>query len=229
MGYIFHVKFTDPTNQESETVLLVEDQVAIRQMLARLVSAVPGFAVVAQAGSPQEAIRQNDTAKPSVVVLDWGLGGDSAAMFLRHIKSCENPPKVLVFSANTAGIVVREAFALGVLGYIEKTATFEEFISGLQCVAKGRSYMGPAVSSIIAQIVRNPNFDSSCLTIRETETLRLVSEGLSSKMIASRLGISIRTVHSHRASIIRKTGLHSIAELTLYACEQGLSDHVLAS
>lgn len=222
------MSFTD-SPPPSKKVLLVEDQTAIRQMLAKFISAMPGFVVVGEASDVAEAERQIDARQPDVVVLDWMLAGETGSSLLRTLRDRTSRPHVLVFSANTTGIVVRDAFALGACGFIEKTASFQDFTVALGAAAEGRTYLGPAVSAAISQIVRNPGFDNSPLTTREREILRLVAEGLSSKMIAAQLGISIRTVHSHRSALIRKTGLHSIAELTLYACELGLVERAPAA
>jgi DNA-binding NarL/FixJ family response regulator len=213
----------------TKKVLLVEDQTAIRQMLAKFISAMPGFSVVGEASDVGEAARQIEARRPDVVVLDWMLAGETGSALLRAVQASPTCPHVLVFSANTTGVVVRDAFALGACGFIEKTASFQEFTVALTAASEGRAYLGPAISSAISQLVRNPGFDNSALTAREREILRYVAEGLSSKMIASKLGISIRTVHSHRSSLIRKTGLHSIAELTLYAFEQGLVERAPAA
>ena len=211
-----------------KAVVLVEDQTAIRQMLAKFISAMPGFRVVGEAADVGGALKLVESVRPDVVVLDWMLAGETGSALLRAL-AAGSRPHVLVFSANTTGIVVRDAFAMGACGFIEKTASFQDFTTALTAAAEGRAYLGPAVSVAISQIVRNPGFDNSSLTAREREILRLVAEGLSSKMIAAQLGISIRTVHSHRSSLIRKTGLHSIAELTIYACEQGLVERAPAA
>lgn len=213
---------TTSTPSATRTVLLVEDQTAIRQMLATIIAAMPGFKVVAQASGVAEALKLAEQHQPTVVVLDWMLVGETGRVFLETIKSWPRRPHVLVFSANTTKLAVHETFSLGASGYIEKTASFADFTNALETVAAGRPYLGPTISEVISNLVRAPSSESSLISPREREILRYVAEGLSSKMIADRLGISIRTVNSHRAALIRKTGLHSVAELTRYACEQGL-------
>ena len=203
-------------------VLLVEDQTAIRQMMATLIAYMPGFRVVAQAAGVAEALRLAETHRPDIVVLDWMLTEESGAGFLIGIETWPVRPHVLVFSANTTRLAVQEAFSHGAGGFIEKTSGFADFTAALQAVAAGRAYLGPTISGVISGIVRSPERDLSGITSRELEVLRLVAEGMSSKAIGGRLGISVRTVHSHRASLIRKTGLHSVAELTRFACDRGL-------
>lgn len=208
---------------EAKRVLIVEDQTAIRQMLATFVSGVPGFVVVGEAGSVDEALKVAEATKPHVVVLDWMLLGGLGLEFLRSVR-IDPPPYVLVFSANTTDLAVREALGNGARGYIEKTASFNEFTKALKSIAEGQSYLGPTVARSVRRIVSNPERveANSTLSAREREVLRFLAEGMSSKEIASHLGLSVRTVENHRAHIVKRTGLRSIAQLTLHAVRLGL-------
>lgn len=203
--------------------MIVEDQTAIRHMLAAFVAAMPGFAVVGEAGDVNEALKVAEACRPNVVVLDWMLLGGIGLDFLKAVR-IDPTPNVLVFSANTTELAVREALAAGAQGYIEKTASFSEFTVALKAVAAGRTYLGPQVSKTVQRIVANPErLDNAMeLSVRERDVLRFVGEGLSSKEIAERLGLSVRTVENHRASIMRRTGLKSVAQLTLHAVRLGL-------
>ncbi len=205
-------------------VLLVEDQTAIRQMLASFVAALPGFAVIGEAKDCQQALTRIRELRPQVVVLDWMLPDGTGQEVLGALRDQKPAPEVLVFSANTTELAVRTALSLGARGYIEKTASFEDFTTALRQVASGQVYLGTAVSAVVHRLVRNPQA-AACsveLSPRENDILRHVAEGLSSKEIATRLGLSVRTVDNHRAAVGRKTGLHSVAQLTLHAYELGL-------
>lgn len=206
------------------TVLVVEDQTAIRQMLVTFVTAMPGFTVVGEAGGVEEALRVAQETKPRVVVLDWMLLGGLGLDFLRAVR-IDPPPFVLVFSANTTDLAVRESLSAGAKGYIEKTASFSEFTAALRSVAAGESYFGPIATRNIQRIVGGNEKPTSAvpdLSPRERDVLRFVAEGLSSKEIADRLSLSVRTVENHRANITRRTGLRSVAQLTLHAVRLGL-------
>lgn len=205
--------------------MIVEDQTAIRQMLSTFVGADPGFSVVAEAADAPEAIRKAAETKPEIVVLDWMLVAGTGQDVLRALRNEPHPPSVLVFSANVTELAVRQALSLGALGYIEKTAAFSEFTTALRAVAAGKVYFGPAVARVVQTVLRNRGSmgtQESALSARECDILRFVAEGLASKEIASRLNLSVRTVENHRASISRKTGLRSVAQLTLHALELGL-------
>lgn len=214
---------TLPEHAGKIAVMVVEDQTAIRQMLVAFVRNMPGFTVVAEAGSVAEALRAADETVPDVVVLDWMLAEGIGLDFLRQVR-CDPPPQVLVFSANTTELAVREALGAGARGYIEKMASFSDFTTALTAVAAGETYIGPAITQTMRRIIANPERTPSSteLSVRERDVLRFLAEGLSSKEIAERLGLSSRTVENHRASISRRTGLRSVAQLTLYAVRLGL-------
>lgn len=211
------------TNSPTVPVLIVEDQTAIREMLVAFVRAMPGFSVVGEAGDVQEALRVAEETKPRVVVLDWMLLGGLGLEFLRSVR-IDPPPYVLIFSANTTDLAVRESLAAGAKGYLEKTASFKEFTLALRAVGAGQAYLGPAIAQNVRRLVRTPEQteNNTDLSPRERDVLRFVAEGLSSKEIAERLALSVRTVENHRARITRRTGLRSVAQLTLHAVRLGL-------
>lgn len=216
-----------PIPDSKTTVMVVEDQTAIRQMLAAYLAAMPDIAVVGQAGSVSEALEMADRCRPNVVVLDWMLRGGLGVDFLRQVR-LDPPPRVLVFSANTTDLAVREALGAGACGYIEKTASFAEFTEAVHAVAAGRTYVGPLIRERLQRMVAAGATSATGTEIspRERDVLRYVAEGLSSKEIARKLNLSVRTVENHRANISRRTGLHSVAQLTLHAVRLGLvEDH----
>ena len=216
---------TRPSSPPSEPtrVLIVEDQTAIRQMLATFIGAMPGFVTVGQAGSVADALILAEEQKPQIVVLDWMLLGGIGLEFLRQVR-IDPPPYVLVFSANTTDIALREALGAGARGFIEKTASFAEFTQALVAIAAGQTFLGPAIARAVQRLVSNPEKPDTSIdiSVRERDVLRYVAEGLSSKQIADILGLSVRTVENHRASICRRTGLRSVAQLTLHAVRLGL-------
>lgn len=206
-------------------VLVVEDQTAIRELLVAYVGAMPTMQVVGEAGSVPEALRHAERTRPDVVVLDWMLLGGMGLDFLRQVH-WEPAPRVLVFSANTTDLAVREAFDAGAQGYVEKTASFAEFQAALAAVAAGRTYVGPAIAGTVQRLAQAPTppEGSTSLSPRERDVLRGVAAGRSSKEIADELGLSVRTIENHRARIMRRTGFRSTAELTLHAVRLGLVD-----
>jgi DNA-binding NarL/FixJ family response regulator len=202
---------------------VVEDQTAIGEMLARFVGSQPGFHVQGRARSLAEAMAAL-ADKPSLIILDWMLPDGTGLELLRAVRNQGLASRALIFSANTTEMAVRQALAAGASGYVEKTATFAEFTAALRAVATGQTYLGQGVAQMVRRLVREPAPMSGAksLTARESEVLRLVGEGCASKQIAALLGLSVRTVENHRASIMRKTGLRSAAQLAVHAVQLGL-------
>lgn len=221
-----------PISPVSDTfsVMIVEDQTAIRQLLAQYIATVPGFSVVAEAADVEDALRLANERRPQIVVLDWVLTGGTALKFLREGLGGEKPPRVLVFSGNTTDLALREAFNHGAKGFLEKTASFTEFTDALRAMKEERVYMSPTVMRAVHRISSRvePVDAPTALSAREIQVLRFLAEGMTSKVIAAKLGISVRTVGNHRLRIAQKTGHDSIAQMTLHAARLGLLSEVTA-
>ena len=132
--------------------------------------------------------------------------------------------RVLIFSGHENPVLVREMIEAGAHGFVEKTAGLFEFKKGLETVAAGGTYFGPAVAALLRNVVANPGASNTpdFLTDREREILQLIAESNSTKDIAARLGISMKTVDNHRTNLMRKLNLHDVASLTRHALETGL-------
>jgi DNA-binding NarL/FixJ family response regulator len=223
------MQFPEPsTAVAAVSVMIVEDQTAIRELLAHYLSACPGFTVVAEASTADEALRLAELHRPRVVVLDWVLPNGTGLKFLREGLRGLQPPRVLVFSGNTTDLAVREALSNGAKGYLEKTAKFAEFTEALGAVAEGRVYLSPEIARAVHRMACHPESSDfrTTLTERELMVLRCLAEGMTSKVIAAKLAISVRTVGNHRLRIAQKTGLSSIAQMTLHAARLGLLSEV---
>ena len=122
---------------------------------------------------------------------------------------------------------MREMLEAGAHGFVEKTAGLIEFKKGLETVANGGTYFGPAVAALLRNVVANPSSNAApdFLTDREREILKLVAESHSTREIAEKLKISVKTVDNHRTNLMRKINLHDVASLTRYAVEIGLVEH----
>jgi DNA-binding NarL/FixJ family response regulator len=162
-----------------------------------------------------------------VLVLDARLPNLSGVDILRRVAKQLKSTRVLVFSAYETPALVREMLEAGAHGFVEKTAGLSEFKKGLETVANGGTYFGPGVAALLRNVVanNNPASGGDPLTEREREILKLVAESNSTKEIAQKLGISVKTVDNHRTNLMRKLNLHDVASLTRYALEIGLVDH----
>ncbi len=212
----------EPVSTQRHRVLIIEDQTAVREMLAVLVRTMPDFELVGEAGALSGALELTAELRPDVVVLDWMFPGGGGMEFLARLRAEAQRTQVLVFSATTSPHAIREALTGGAKGFVEKCASIAELTLALRAVAAGRVYFGPAVARAVNELVRTPNDDGTALSDREREVLALLAAGSPSKEIATRLGVSMKTVNNHRANLAAKTGLHSIAQLTMHAARLGL-------
>ncbi len=211
-----------PLPTKRHRVLIVEDQPAMRETLALLVESLPAFVLVGQAGTLEEAKRLGAELEPDIAVLDWRFPEGSGAEFLAQLRREARSTEVLVFSATASAQVVREALTGGAKGFVEKGAGMAELTKALHAVASGGIYFGPATARTLDGLVRPRGDVTTTLSERELEVLNLIANGLPSKEIAVQLNVSVKTVNSYRVSISAKTGLTSIARLTMHAARLGL-------
>ncbi len=205
-------------------LVIIEDQTAVREMLVEILRLDSNYQLVGESGDGQNALSLCLEVKPDVVVLDAKLPGLNGVDILRRISKKLPSMRVMIFSGHENPVLVREMLEAGAHGFVEKTAGLVEFKKGLETVANGGTYFGPAVAALLRDVVANPNASSASdfLTDREREILQLVAESHSTREIAAKLGISIKTVDNHRTNLMRKLNLHDVASLTRYALEVGL-------
>lgn len=213
----------------SISVMVVDDHPIWRDGVARDLGE-RGFAVPATAGDAVAAVRIASTVRPDVVLMDLTLGNTSGVDATREITTALPDTKVLVLSASGEHGDVLEAVKAGASGYLVKSASAEELTEAVNRTAQGDPVFTPGLAGLVlGEFRRMADAPSSRdappqLTERETEVLRLVAKGLSSRQIATRLVLSPRTVENHVQSTLRKLQLHNRVELARYAIEHGF-DH----
>ena len=205
-------------------LVIVEDQTAVREMLAEILALDGNYDLVGQCGDGQEGLQMCLELKPDLVILDAKLPGLNGVEVLRRLIKRLPSLRVLVFSGHENPVVVRQMLEAGAHGFVEKTAGFVEFKRGLATVAAGGTYVGPAIASVLRNVVSHPGSSGSpdLLTEREREIIQLVAEGNSTKEIAVKLKISAKTVDNHRTNLMRKLNIHDVASLTRHALKGGL-------
>ncbi len=209
-----------------KSVVIIEDQTAVREMVAQIVQSEPGFEVVAETGDGQVAYNLCMDLKPDFVILDIMLPGLNGAEVLRRLTKHLKNTRVLVFSGYQNHSLVRDLLQAGAHGFVEKSAPLSELKKGIQVVASGGSYFGPEVAQFLREAVANPSTSKApsidVLTAREREILQLIAESNSTKEVAAKLSISVKTAENHRTNLMKKLDRHDVASLTRYAIEQGL-------
>lgn len=207
-------------------VLLADNHTLVRAGLRALLQNIEGIQVVAEAGDGREALRLIAAHQPDVVLMDVAMpemnGLEATA---RVVKEFPNV-RVIILSMHANEEYVLQALRTGAAGYVLKDSGVSELELALRAIAKGETYLSPAVSKhVVADYVRRVGSESSSLeqlTPRQREILQLLVEGRTTKEIAKLLYISVKTVETHRAQLMERLGIHDVAGLVRYAIRMGL-------
>lgn len=208
-------------------VFLIDDHNLVRSGIRRILETQPGVCVIGEAGSGREALEKLAEARADVLVLDLKMEGLDGIEVLRASKKAQPGLKVIVLTMHADREYVIRAMEEGASGYLLKDSAVQDLVAAIEAVGSGRVYFSPAIQQQLADRVREDGKGSDALrslTERERDVLRLLCAGSSSKEIAEALDISVRTVDTHRANLMRKLGLRSVALLTQFAIREGVVD-----
>ncbi len=211
-------------------VLLVDDHAVLRAGLRLLVDSQPDMVVVGEAGDGQEGIWLAGELKPDVVLMDIAMPGMDGIEAMRLLAEKAPESRVLFLSMYQEEEYLRRVLAAGAAGYILKRAAGPELLIAIRAVDRGDVYLDPALTRMLVEdyldrgLAQPPQEEPPAvsLTPRELEVLRLVAQGHTNREIAEILVVSVKTVETHKANIMKKLGLHSRAELVRYALRRGL-------
>jgi DNA-binding NarL/FixJ family response regulator len=207
-------------------VLLVDDHALVREGTRRLLEAEGDVEVVAEAASGEEAIEAAKRLHPDIAIMDIAMPGMGGIAATRTMKVCSPETAILVLSAYDDEPYLMALLEAGAAGFLLKTVNGQELINAIRAVSRGESVLQPSVAEKIMQRLSaradTVYGSTDLLSEREFDVLRLAARGLANKEIARRLGLSIRTVHSHLANIFMKMQVGSRTEAVLLALRQGM-------
>jgi len=209
------------------TIVLADDHQIVRQGLKALLDAEPDFQVVGEAGDGLQAIRDVELTSPRVLVLDLMMPGLNGLDVIPQIRKCSPQTQIVVLSMYSNEAYVLEALSSGASAYVLKDSSSGDLVHAVREAAAGRRFLSPPLSAraieVYQQKAKATTLDRyETLTAREKEILHLAAEGYTSVEIASRLGISGRTVETHRSNLMHKLDLHTQAELIRFAIRRGI-------
>jgi len=206
-------------------ILLADDHDMVREALRRVIDSRADLVVVAEARDGREAVALAKEHTPDVAVIDLWMPGLSGEEAIRQIVESCPATRVLALTMHEDWGRVRAALEAGALGYVVKSAASRELLDAIQALRAGRGFLSPAVAHHVVDAVSlgEPRRSAiSQLTEREREVLVLIADGLSSKEIAAQLGHAPKTAEAHRASLMRKLGVHKTSSLVRIAIRDGL-------
>lgn len=199
-------------------VVITDDHAIVRDGLRQIVSETPDISIVGEASTGGEALDLLRTASPDVLVLDLNLPDRHGLDVLAQVKSTWPSLPVLILSVHKETEYAIRLLKAGAAGYVGKDVAREQLVAAIRKVSIGERYIAPDLAEDVAfrLVERGEGLPHERLTDREFQVLLLIAEGKPPREIASRLGLSVRTVGAHRWNILQKTGFRNNAEIVQY-------------
>jgi DNA-binding NarL/FixJ family response regulator len=206
--------------------LLADDHTLVRAGLRKLLESIPGMEVVGEAGDGLQLLEMAEKLQPQVVLMDIAMPGLNGLEATGRLVKTWPSIRVLILSMHQNAEYVRQALRQGAVAYLLKDAAPLELEWALAAVLRGETYLSPAVSKgVVSDYVhrlRSEEQPADALTPRQREVLQLIAEGQSTKEIARRLDLSVKTVETHRTQLMKQLDIHEVAGLVRYAIREGL-------
>ncbi len=206
-------------------ILLADDHTLLRSEIRALLEDEPDLLVVGEAGDGREAVLLANQLRPNVVLMDIAMPMLNGLEATRQIKKQHPEVKVLVLTMYDHEEYFRQLLEAGASGYIIKRAAAGELVAAIRAVYNGQAVLSPAITRLLLEDYLHRDAgkseaDPDALSPREREVLQLIAEGKTSREIAEILNLSVKTIQSHRTSLMQKLDLHDKGELIKYAIQK---------
>jgi len=214
-------------------ILIADDHELARRGIRALLENHPGWEVCAEAKDGRDAVEQAAATKPNIVLLDIGMPNLNGLEAARQILATNPGVAILILTMHDSDNVVREVLRAGARGYVLKSDAGRDLIAAVEALQRQRTFFTTRVGQMVLDaFLEREKRDSEdeippepvgdVLTAREREVIQLLAEGRTSKEVAVTLNLSVKTAETHRTNLMRKLGLHSVADLTRYAVRNGI-------
>src|SRR5580765_7182277 len=214
-------------------ILIADDHEVARRGIRSLLESHPGWEVCAEAKDGRDAVELAATTKPQLVLLDIGMPNLNGLEAARQILAASPDVAILILTMHYSDNVVREVLRAGARGFLLKSDAGKDLVAAVEALQLQRTFFTTRVSQMVLDGFldrenrpdegdRRTEDSSDVLTGREREVIQLLAEGKTSKEVAITLNLSVKTAETHRTNLMRKLGLHSVADLTLYAVRNGI-------
>jgi DNA-binding NarL/FixJ family response regulator len=210
-------------------ILLADDHEVVRRGLRHLLEEQPGWVVCGEAADGRTAVELATEHQPDIAVLDISMPELNGLEATRQIKKSSPKTEILIFTMHDSDQLTREIFQAGARGYLLKSDAGRYVVAAIDALSRHKPFFTGQVSETILETflrnIKSPESmpRSGSITPREREIIQLLAEGKSNKRISSILEISVKTVETHRAAIMRKIGAKSVADLVRYAVRNGIA------
>jgi len=212
-------------------ILVADDQDIVREGVRAIVERQRGWEVCGEARNGKESVQLAKKLKPDAIILDLKIPKIDGLAAVKQIKRAVPTTEILVLGTHESEDLIEQVFASGAKSYVRKAEAGRLLVPALKSLQNHKTFLTDEVSAMLfsrfltsGRRKRNDSRGSEKLTAREREILRLLAAGKSNKGVALALGISIRTCEAHRAAVMRKLRLHSVAEVVRYAIRNGIVD-----
>jgi DNA-binding NarL/FixJ family response regulator len=213
-------------------ILIADDHEVARRGIRALLETRPGWEVCGEAKDGRETVELAHSLKPDLILLDIGMPNLNGLEAARQILAASPEAAILILTMHDSDHLVREVLRAGARGFLLKSDAGRDLVAAVEALQRQRTFFTTRVSQMLLDGYldreNNNNFENSdedfgeVLTTREHEVIQLLAEGKTSKEVAITLNLSVKTAETHRTNLMRKLGLHSVADLTRYAVRNGI-------
>jgi DNA-binding NarL/FixJ family response regulator len=210
-------------------ILIADDHEMVRHGLRKVLQEQPGWVICGEALNGREAVAKTRELSPDVLVLDFAMPELNGLEVTRQVLAARPETEVLILTMHESEQLARELLSAGARGFILKSDAGKTLVSAVQHLLEHRPYCTLKIPPpVLEGLLNTPRLEEpgpagSMLTAREREIVQLITEGRGSKQVADALGISIKTVDTHRANLMRKLDIHSVSELVRYAIREKIT------